>query len=153
MWKRIKGLIANLVLESEGLDEGGLDLRTNKERSFDEIRNLVREALRARESDAYVYTEELYDSSVVYAVEPRQIPGQSAIPAPSIGTKLYRCDYSIAEDGTVKLADPQEVERVVSYKPVINSNSAGGSVGCGCEEGSIVQRAQKARATFEKRTT
>jgi hypothetical protein len=139
-WEKIRGLIANLSSEVSLADgDGGLDLRTNKERSFDEIRQMVRKALRERDSAVYVSIEEVYDSSVIYTVETKPMLSAAGGPITTTVSKLQRCDYSIAEDGTVKLADPQEVERVVSYKPVINSQE---------EIKTPVDRARSAREAY-----
>jgi hypothetical protein len=143
-WEKIRGLIANLSSEVSLADgDGGLDLRTNKERSFDEIRQKVRDALGAEFEKNYVFIQEIYDSSVIFEREkPAPSPGGMASPNVPVSTKnmgLFRCDYTIAEDGTVKLADPQEVERVVSYKPVINSQE---------ETKTPVDRARSAREAY-----
>ena len=93
----------------------------NGKRSFDDVRELVRRAVRARinaehtDSYCWAYIIDLTDTDLVYVVD---------------GDRLYQCTYTL--DGTVvTLGDPVEVER--TYAPVTShtadesgSSDAGG---------------------------
>lgn len=78
----------------------------NGKRSFDDVRELVRRAVRARMAalytDAYcwAYIVDLTDTDLVYMVD---------------GDRLYQCDYTLAGD-EVTLGDPVEVAR--TYAPI-----------------------------------
>jgi hypothetical protein len=79
--------------------------------SFDQQRQSVQAALQAQmmapaPSGTYCWVRDLYDTYVVYEVESKD------------GTELFRRDYTIAEDGTVTMGDPQQVRQVTTYEPV-----------------------------------
>lgn len=83
------------------------DAVINGVRTFDEVRDLVREALTVRHRDesgllyTYVYIADLTDADVVYSCEG--------------GDDLMQCSYVVADDGSVALGTPVEVVR--TYAP------------------------------------
>ena len=75
--------------------------------SFEQIRELVMNAVRAREGETFCcYCVNLYPDAVVY-----ESCGKDNV------EKYYRSSYSIV-DGVVTLGDPVEVEKQVSYVPL-----------------------------------
>lgn len=90
---------------TESVDTGAAEARINGQRSFDDIRELVRKAVRARlvdEVDGYcwAYIVDLTDTDVVYMAK---------------GDKLYQCTYTLSGD-EVALGEETAVER--TYTPV-----------------------------------
>ena len=80
--------------------------------SHGEVHSVLRDALRGRHADAYVWLEDVYDDRVVYTVEPKngtEEPG---------GLRYYQTAYAIDDADAVTLGDSIEVERVVTYVPV-----------------------------------
>lgn len=78
----------------------------NGRRSFDDIRELIRKALRARLSAepmagyCWVSIVDISDTDVVYSADYE---------------RLWQCTYTLAEDGTAELGEPAEVVR--TYAP------------------------------------
>jgi hypothetical protein len=75
--------------------------------SFNERQRLVSDAIRAAR-DVDLYVDELYDDRAVYSEY-----GQAGET-----TATYEVPYAIADDGTVTLGDPVQVERRVTYQAV-----------------------------------
>lgn len=81
--------------------------------SFEQIRELVMNAVRAKEGDGfYCYCVDLYPDAVAYESSGKQDGVE----------KYYRRSYSIV-DGVVTLGDATEVEKKISYVPL---QAAGG---------------------------
>lgn len=85
----------------------------NGSRAFDDIRELVGDALtnRARAATGtmayvYVYVADLTDTDVVY----------------SVSDDLWQCSYSIADDGAVTLGEPARVVRTYVPAPASTAN-------------------------------
>jgi hypothetical protein len=97
------------VTESDG--EPVAEATINGKRSFDDLRDLVRRAVRVRlqsELDAYAwaYIVDLTDTDVVYMAD---------------GDRLYQCTWALSGD-TVTLGEPAEVER--TYAPMSSVDTA-----------------------------
>lgn len=94
-----------------------LRLLIEAELSHSEIHDALRKALRALHSRAWVWLTEIYDTHVVYEVNPKPdpaMPDEAERPAP----RLFDVSYTLDEAGTVTLGTPAEVRKVVSYEPV-----------------------------------
>jgi hypothetical protein len=87
--------------------------------SFSDRQEEVRDALRAKYGtgpNTWVYLIDCYDDFAIYTIE----QDTSLVPS---DRKTYQVSYSIL-DGAVTLGAPFEVERVVSYVPVMTQESA-----------------------------
>jgi hypothetical protein len=92
-------------------------LLLESELSHSEIHDALRKALRALHSRAWCWLQEIYDTHVVYEVNPKPDP---AMPdeAERPPARLFDVDYTVDDSGTVTLGTPVEVKRVVTYEPV-----------------------------------
>jgi hypothetical protein len=122
------------VTESTGTVEAVI----NGERTHDEIRDLVRDAISARMKAAtgaaycWVYVNDLTSSQVVYA---------------SNGDDLYQCSYAIAADGAVTLGAPMEVVR--TYAPAGDTSGEPPEDDAGLELGDVLMESKGATRAGE----
>ena len=100
-----------------------LRLLMEAELSHNEIHDALRRALRALHSKAWCWLQEIYDTHVVYDVNPKPDPAMPDEAEPP-RARLFDVDYSVDEAGNVTLGTPVEVRKVVSYEPVATSAPA-----------------------------
>ena len=100
-----------------------LRLLLEAELSHSEIHDALRKALRALHSKAWVWLQEIYDSHVVYEVNPKPDPAMPDEAEPP-KARLFDATYSVDDQGVVTLGTPAEVRRVVSYEPVAQAAPA-----------------------------
>src|SRR5437867_1115126 len=105
------------------------------QRTFDETRDLIREALKARMGRGlvgytYVSIMDMTADQVVYTIND--------------SNDLYQCSYAVADDDSVTLSDPTPVER--TYVPVADRNPPPASAEA---VDRIVGRVLEARGTDE----
>jgi len=110
-WKKVRARIKaamkklDIPVSESSISEATTEALINGKRSFDDLRELVRKAVRTRlsnEMDAYcwVYIVDISDTDVVYMAE---------------GDKLYQCTWSLSGDD-VTLGEQVAVER--TYAPL-----------------------------------
>lgn len=94
----------------EDNDQKAQDYRTSNQMSFDDIQEIIAQAIRDAEGgqNTYIFPYEVYDNYVIYE---REIAGK--------GAHLYRREYSIMDE-KVTLGSPTEVKKVETYEPVEN---------------------------------
>lgn len=144
----IRTKLLGMAEEVAGLDDApeALNFLTN-EKSFREVERLVRDAIRAKvlptKGKGYVDLTEVYDTHAIYRVERYEEVPTVDLP----GAGYYQVDYAI-KDGEAKLGEPKQVERVISYRPVVNEEEPP----CGDDflrSNWAVEKARRARASFE----
>lgn len=94
--------VSTFVLDQDDERPEALDLRTNKDLSFDEIYRKLYEALEANEISGYVV--EVYEEYFIHSLEGSQ--------------SYYKRGYSISGGSVTISREALEVERVTEYKPV-----------------------------------
>lgn len=110
-WKKVRARIKSAMkkldipVSENSISESATEALINGKRSFDDLRELVRKAVRVRlsnELDGYcwVYIVDISDADVVYMAE---------------GDKLYQCTWSLQGDA-VELGESVAVER--TYAPL-----------------------------------
>lgn len=117
-WKKVRARIKaamkkyDIPVSENSISESATEALINGQRSFDDLRELVRKAVRIRmsnEMDAYcwVYIVDISDTDVVYMAE---------------GDKLYQCTWSLSGDD-VALGEAVAVER--TYAPLQGESDEG----------------------------
>ncbi len=98
------------------LDKIFAAILTEADKSHDEIRRLIRKELQARSVGQYVSIRDVFDSYIVYTIEPQGDMYN--------GERLYRRNYTVSDSGKVEFGDTSEVSVQTEYVAIGESAPA-----------------------------